>query len=193
MLKITKTGAAERQLNTAIRLFFENRDHLSSYALAIASRELTNGVIQRQRSDIYRRELARLDDPLKVRLSYWEEMKVHIKNEFHKDFIKLDHKLQNFLKHSGTDPDAEIEPVSAKRLALVILSAVMNYRLLTQDLTIEMKFFFAWFTIAEPQLVNLASIDAMTNKAIAGMLNYVSDDPYGRDTLENIYAAMRLI
>src|ERR1019366_6850816 len=102
---ITKTDAAERQLNTAIRLFFENRDHLSSYALAAASREVTDGVIQSRRSELYQRELARVGDPLKVRLSYWEELEILIKPEFFKNFLELDHKWQNFLKHAKTDPD----------------------------------------------------------------------------------------
>lgn len=89
---ITKTDAAEQQLNTAIRLFFENRDHPSSYALAVASREVTDGVIQSQHSELYRRELARVGDPQKVRLSYLEEMKIRVKPEFYKDFQGLDRK-----------------------------------------------------------------------------------------------------
>ena len=83
---ITKTDAAERQLNTAIRLFFENRDHLSSYALAVASREITDAVIQSRYSELYQRELARVGDPLRVRLSYRKQMKILIKPEFYKDF-----------------------------------------------------------------------------------------------------------
>ena len=39
---ITKIQAAEHQLDTAIRLFFENIDHLSAYTLAAASREITD-------------------------------------------------------------------------------------------------------------------------------------------------------
>jgi len=66
---ITKIDAAEQQLNTAIRLFFENRDHLSSYALAVASREVTDGIAKRRYSELYQRELARVGDPLKIRLS----------------------------------------------------------------------------------------------------------------------------
>src|ERR1017187_556908 len=117
---ITKTDAAERQLNTAIRLFFENRDHLSSYALAVASREITDAVIQSRHSELYQRELARVGDPLKVRLSYWEVMmNVFIEPKFHKNFITLDHKWQTFLKHAKTDPEAEIEPFTTKHLALV--------------------------------------------------------------------------
>jgi hypothetical protein len=187
---ITKTDAAERQLNTAIRIFFENRDHLSSYALAVASREVTDGVIQSRRSELYQRELARVGDPLKVRLSYWEEMKVLIEDKFHEDFITLDHKWQNFLKHAKTDPDAEIEPVTTKQLALVIIFAIKNYILLTQHWTTEMATFFAWFVVAEPQLLKFAPEDVMTNKTIAEMRSDISGDPYDRNTLETIYTAM---
>jgi hypothetical protein len=184
---ITKTDAAEHQLNTAIRLFFENRDHLSSYALAVASRELTDDVIQSRYSELYQRELARLGDPQRVRLSYRDELKILMKPEFYKTFLTLDRKWQNFLKHADKDPDAEIEPLKTKLLALVIVWAIKNYIVLTRNWTIEMKVFFVWFAIAEPQLVKSAPEDEMS-KAIAEMRGYISVNPYDRDTLENIAA-----
>jgi hypothetical protein len=197
---ITKTDAAERQLNTAIRLFFENRDHLSSYVLAFASREVTDGVIKSRRSEIYQRELARVGDPLKVRLSYWEEItdvlidkdkfNKNFKGKFDKNFKKLHNKWQSFLKHADKDPDAEIKPVKTKHLAMVILTAIQNYTLLTQHWTIEMKTFFSWFVVAEPQLMKSEPEDVMTSKVIAEMRGYISGDPYDRDTLKNIYTAM---
>jgi hypothetical protein len=192
-IMINKTDAAERQLNTAIRLFFENRDHLSSYALAVASREVTDDVIQSRYSELYQRELARLGDPQKVRLSYRDELKILIKPEFYKNFLTLDRKWQNFLKHADKDPDAEIEPFKTKFLALVIVWAIKNYIVLTQNWTIEMKTFFAWFAVAEPQLVKSAPEDVMTNKIIAEMRSYISGDPYDRNTLETIYTAMTYV
>lgn len=190
-IMITKTDAAERQLNTAIRLFFENRDHLSSYALAVASREVTDAVIQSRYSELYQRELARVGDPLEVRLSYRQEMKIRIKDEFYKDFLALDRKWQNFLKHADRDPDAEIEPVKTELLAMAIIWAIKNYTLITQHWTAEMSTFFAWFVIAEPQLIKSEPEDVMANKVIAEMRSYISGDPYDRDTLETIYSAMR--
>jgi hypothetical protein len=187
-IMITKTDAAEQQLNTAIRLFFENRDHLSSYALAVASREITDGVIKSRRSEIYQRELARIRDPRTFLLSYREYLKAFIKPEFYTNFIKLHNKLQNFLKHAT--PDAEIEPLSTKLLVVVIIFAIRNYVLLTQHWTTEMITFFAWFAVAEPQGVNLAPEDVMTKKLIAEMRSNISGDPYDRDTLENIYRAL---
>jgi hypothetical protein len=187
---ITKTDAAERQLNTAIRLFFENRDHLSSYALAVASREVTDDVIESRCSELYQRELARVGNPMKVRLSHRKELDILIKPEFHKKFRTLDRKWQNFLKHADKDPDEEIEPLKTKTLALVIIFAIKNYVLLTQHMTIEMKTFFAWFAVAEPPLVKFAPEDVTTNKAIAEMRSYISGDPYDRNSLETIYTAM---
>jgi hypothetical protein len=183
---VTKTDAAERQLNTAIRLFFENRDHLSSYALAVASREVTDGVIKYRHPELYQRELARLGDPQKVRISYRDEFKIRIKPEFYRDFLRLDRKWQNFLKHADEDPDAEIEPFKTKLLALQIIWAIKNYVLLTQHWTIEMKIFFAWIAVAEPQLLKSAPDDEMTNRAIAEMRSNISGDPYDRNTLETI-------
>src|SRR5208282_4535810 len=132
---ITKTDAAERQLNTAIRLFFESRDHLSSYTLAAASREITDDVIQSRFGELYQRELARVGDPLEVHLSHRKGFEILVKPEFYKDFIRLEHKWQNFLKHADKDPDAEIEPFKTKLLALVILTAMNNLFLLTQHPT----------------------------------------------------------
>ncbi len=190
---ISKTNAAERQLNTAIRLFFENRDHLSSYALAVASREVTDDVIQSRQSELYQRELARSGDPQKVWLSYRDEMELHIRPEFYKEFMTLDRKWQNFLKHADRHPDAEIEPVETRLLAMVIISAVKNYTLLTQHLTAEMAIFFAWLAIAEPQLIKPEPKDVTFDNAIVEMRSCIAGDPYDRDTMECIYRAMRLL
>jgi hypothetical protein len=189
---ITKTDAAERQLNTAIRLFFENRDHLSSFALAIASREVTDDVIQSRYSELYQKELARVGDPLKVRLSYREQCKDFIKPEFYQDFVKLDRKWQNFLKHADRDPDAELEPFTAKLLVMVLFSAVGNFILLTQRPTAELTTFLAWVAVAEPHLVK-SSPEAPENamsKAIVEMRSSISGDPYDPDTLGNIFSAL---
>lgn len=76
---ITKLDAAERQLNTGIQLFFENRDHLSSYALISASREITDDLIKKRSREIFQNESARLGDPMKVRLSFREEFRDRLK------------------------------------------------------------------------------------------------------------------
>lgn len=101
---ITKIQVAEQQLDTSIRLFFENIDYLSSYALAAASREITDDLCEKKKHELFQEETARLGDPLKVHLSFREEMGIVIKPEFLNDAVKLFRKRQNFLKHAEKDP-----------------------------------------------------------------------------------------
>ena len=189
MIMITKTRAAQQQLNTAIRLFFENRDHLSSYALAAASREVTEGMIKRWLGDLNQRKLVRVGDSLEVPLSYSEMLDLFIKPGCHKKALEFFNEWQNFLKHADRDPNAEIEPPTTKVLALVIIFAIKNYVLLTEHWTTEMATFFAWFAVAEPQLANLAPGDVIT-EVIAEMRSNILFHPYDRNTLEAIYTAM---
>ena len=56
-----------------------------------------------------------------------------------------------------------------------------------------MATFFAWFVVAEPKFIKSEPEDLMTKKAIDEMRNWISGDPYGRDTLKNIYTAMTAI
>ena len=81
--------------------------------------------------------LARVGDPLKVRLSHQEEFKILIKPEFYKNCLKLEHKWQNFLKHADEDPDAEIEPFTTKLLALVIIYG--DKELLSANATLDYR------------------------------------------------------
>src|SRR2546423_1411825 len=118
---ITKIQAAEHQLDTAIRLFFENIDHLSSYTLAAASREITDDLCEKNAHQLFQQEFARRGDALEVRLSFREEMKIHIKEEYYKDAMTLFRKWQNFLKHADKDPDGEMDDLRARELAFVIL------------------------------------------------------------------------
>lgn len=186
---ISKTVAAECQLNTAIRLFFENRDNLSSYALAVASREVMDDVIQGRSKELYQRELTRVGDPPKVWLSYREEMKIRIKPEGYKGFLKLDRNWQNFLKHADCDPDAEIAPIKKKHLALTIISAIKNYTVLTQCWSVEMVTFFTWIAVAEPHLFKLEPSDETTKK-VDELRKMISGDSYGSETLKKIYTAI---
>jgi hypothetical protein len=58
MEMITKIDAAERQLDTAIKLFFENIAHLSSYTLAAASREITDDLCDKKSPNFLGRNLS---------------------------------------------------------------------------------------------------------------------------------------
>lgn len=151
ILMITKIQAAERQLDTAIRLFFESIDHLSAYTLAVASREITDDLCEKKESELFQREFARLGDATEVRLSFRQEIKLFIKEEHFKDAMNSFKARQNFLKHANKDADGELNELSPRELAFVILFAGKNFVLLENRLTPALSIFLHWFGAAEPE------------------------------------------
>jgi hypothetical protein len=152
---ITKIDAAERQLDTAIKLFFENIDRLSSYTLAAASQEITNDLCDKKKSELFRSELERLGEPHKVRLSFRDELEIRIKTEHHKEAFRLIKKNINFLKHADKDPNETIEEISIKELSLVIFFSIRNFNLLTKRRTRAMDVFLAWFSANNSDLTKM--------------------------------------
>src|SRR5260370_19437482 len=185
---ITKLDAAERQLNTSIRLFFENRDHLSSYALTAASREITDDLLGKRSAQVFQRESARLGDPAKVRLSFRQEFCDRIKPEHYEKALKLLRKWQNFLKHADNDPDGEMDDLSPVALALNIMFACWNFRLLANRNTGEMTKFVIWFYSAHPEYTKL-STDPFS-VAIARCQESCPDDPYDSALFGAIYNSL---
>jgi hypothetical protein len=150
---ITKIEAAERQLDTAIKLFFENVDLLSSYTLAVASRELTDDLLSKRKDEVYLAELERLGDPQEVRLSYREEMEMLIKPEHRKEAQTLLRRKQNFLKHADRDHEQEIEDISIQELSFAILFSIKNFNLLEKRQTVAMTTFLVWFAANNPKFM----------------------------------------
>ena len=139
---ITKIQAAEHQLDTAIRLFFENIDLLSSYTLAAASREITDDLCEKKTHELFQQEFARLGDALKVHLSFREKVKIYIKEEYYKDAMRLFRKRQHFLKHADKDPDGEIYYLNCHELALVIFLQVRIFPYWRRDSRQQCRYSF---------------------------------------------------
>ena len=148
---VTKIGAAEKQLDTAIKLFFENVDHLSAYTLAAASSEITDDLCGRRENELFLSELERVGDAKKVRLSFRYEMGILVKSEYLKHAMDLIRKPQNFLKHADKDPNGQMEEISVEKLALCIVFAIKNFVLLEKRWTPAMSLFFCWFAAKNPQ------------------------------------------
>ena len=148
---ITKIEAAEKQLDTAIRLFFENIDHLSSYTLAAASREITDDLCEKQKYELFQQKLIRISDTLKIRLSFREEMRIYIKDEYYKEAMRAFKKRQNFLKHINNHSGQEMNDLAIRELSVVILWAIKNFTSLQRRITPAMSIFLCWFDAAEPK------------------------------------------
>jgi hypothetical protein len=187
---ISKIQAAENQLDTAIRLFFENLDHLSSYTLAAASREITDDLCEEKKDEIFRAELARVGDPLKVRLSFREEFRIHIKDQYYKQATRLSRRIQNFLKHADTDADEQIADISTKQLALVILFAIKNFILIEKRWTPAMSIFVSWFAAANPKYIK---VDAPKNESFEKVIFEFTEafpDLYSTTAFHSIYESL---
>src|SRR5579872_5321845 len=90
---VTKIDAAQRQLITAITLWFNSGDEVSVHALAFAAYEVMH--VLSKRRDKYRRDLL-FDSVL-------------IKDEYRSEFNKGLKKVASFFKHANHEDETEIE------------------------------------------------------------------------------------
>jgi hypothetical protein len=93
VITLSKLEAGSRQLRTAISLWFEEADPVSTHALAFAAYEIFDAVSLHR--DPHRRDLLFDSD--------W------IKDEFRRDWNKHIRREANFFKHGNRDPEEAIE------------------------------------------------------------------------------------
>src|ERR1700730_15650904 len=91
-LRISKIEAARRQLDSAIELWFLDKDEVSVHTLAAAAYQLVHDLKEHK-------GLAR-------ELLYDSAM---IKDEYRKQWIKVIKKPMNFFKHADNDPEEALE------------------------------------------------------------------------------------
>jgi hypothetical protein len=190
---ITKIQAAEYQLDTAIRLFFENIDHLSSYTLAAASREITDDLCEKKTPELFQQEFTRVGDALKVRLSSREEVKIYIQDEYYNEAMRLFRARQNFLKHANKDPNGEMDDLDTRDLALTIMFASRNFSLLENRLTPAMSVFLHWFGTAEPNMLKKKPVNAAGEKLLKTIEHFREpiQDLYSKETFKAISQVLR--
>ena len=150
---VTKRQAAASQLETAIKLFFENRDLISAYTLCCAADGILEGVYQNDRGEILRRQREKLADPGDFRFSWKEEWDIRIKPEHRKEVFKLLNEAQNFFKHADKDHDSSYEFKGWELTGLRIFFAVTNYKLIFGEITLAMNVFFTLYAILKPNLL----------------------------------------
>jgi hypothetical protein len=129
MARLSKTEAARRQLDCAIRLYFDNDDLLAVHALSRAAFRVLYDL--QPADDDYKKLITQT-----IRYLGWSNF-----NE-----------LTNFLKHADRDPaDAEVDEASEAAIQVFIGFAAMLYRQITAMLTPEMKAFHLWMKVMNPE------------------------------------------
>ena len=103
---ITKQEAARSQLETAIKLYFENRDLISAYTLCSAANGILEGIYENEREIIIAKQLDRHSEPTEIQYSWNEEWEMRFKPEYLIESFRLLNATQNFLKHADKDHDS---------------------------------------------------------------------------------------
>lgn len=150
---VSKQVAASAQLDTAIKLFFENRDLISAYTLASAADGILEGIYQNKRSEIINRQDWNFGDRRQGRFSWNEEWEIRLKPEYKKPGFRLLNAVQNFFKHADKDNDAALDFNEWEETSWRIFRAILNYHLVYLEVSPAMNVFFNVFAALHPNLL----------------------------------------
>jgi hypothetical protein len=133
-MRLTKLDVVQRQLRTAIRMFFEDADTVSAYTLAAAAEGVLTGLLKKQG-------------------------KVHpfresdfIKAGMEAEFNRILNRPQNFFTHAKTDPDSALE-FPAMALEYLLFQCAVLYNIYRGRSLREGFLFFIWFGLHHPDLI----------------------------------------
>lgn len=129
-MKISKLEAARRQLNCAIRLYFNDDDITSVITLSRASFRLLWDLYPTISEDGFEKPLGKIIEQLG-----WSKI-----NE-----------IANFLKHADKDPDAQMEPDEIHARTGIGFSVIL-YGRAAEAYTPEMQAWDSWMGVAEPEV-----------------------------------------
>jgi hypothetical protein len=133
--RITRQNAIERQLNTAIWLWFYEGDVVSVHTLACSALKIA-------------RDIGRTIGK--------KSMLIDILNERNKALGKAAMEPQDFFKHARKDPDAVL-PFDPDRTPYHIYDALVLYREIYGDISPHMDLFLLRFRLDHPEVVRSAA------------------------------------
>jgi hypothetical protein len=154
--RITKIDAAERQLVTAIDLFFRNGDALAVYALAGAAREVVTAMCEaRQVESLFK------DILLATGLT-------------EKELRDMANRYRNFFKHADRDPDAVLTEFSDEDNDPILFVAGHDFARLVKGMPVEMQVYEAWYLSCNEEKIALSKRDEFLNlfPGISGLPRY---------------------
>jgi hypothetical protein len=149
-VKVSKTDAAKRQLETAVRLWFYSGEPVSIHTLTAAAHQVLHDLGKAQGIRSILREL-----PEKVR------------PEFQKKLRELLSRYENFFKHAERDPNALLD-FNPEATECYLLDAVCTYESITQEVTPILSAFKTWMFMHNPDLLNEPYRQALLQKLNEG-------------------------
>jgi len=132
-LDITKLQAAERQIETAAKLYFNDGDSISVHTLSEAGHNILIDLAISKDMTV----------PRHVSLD-------QIKPEYKKEFSKMLRVPQNFFKHADKDPE-EILSFNPHLNELSLLYAILLFKQFSDSPPFFMKSFIVYYQIHNPK------------------------------------------
>ena len=153
--EITKEQAASMQLDTAVKLYFENRDLVSAHTLAAAATGIIDGVYKGNRNAILQRQFEGVDDPHEVELQFpfCDQWDFRVKPQHRKEFFRLLNASQNFFKHANRDADAIHQFNDWEECGIKILTAIRDFHLVFENISRAMEVFQKIYLILHPNML----------------------------------------
>ena len=149
-LLLTKFDVAERQLNQAILLFFDEGDPVSIHTLAEASSQILYDI----RSDTGSVSFARDTD--------------RIKPEYKRDWLNAIFKSRNFFKHADKDR-SEVHEFKDEFNHFSLFDGTNMYLTAKRAWTPESMIYIAWFCASYPKyVIEGTDFDAVVSRFVAG-------------------------
>lgn len=130
---VTKLDAARRQLLAALHIHWYLKEPLAVYSLASAAWNVANDLLKRQGQ---------------IR-SIEQIMRTHNLSE--RDAGLLIRASWNFAKHADNDPDAELLDFSDEDCDSVLVTACLDYAILSRRAPAAVQVFLVWYSAVYPQ------------------------------------------
>jgi len=133
---IKRIDAAQRQLDCAIKLWFNYADAISTHTLACSAHQIIHEI-----SEGHKNSKKLFDN-------------IYIKDEHRSRFISVIKNSYNFFKHANRDPDPEstIE-FDSSLTEFFILFTIFGIESLGYEIELSSKIFFAYFFIHNPGFI----------------------------------------
>jgi len=155
--KISKLGAAERQLREAIRLVFQDRDPISVHTLACAAHQI-------------------LYDISKSR-GLSSNIKDVVPNRKRREWFNILNTSYNFFRHANKDQEMEID-FNPTISHFFILDATFLYQNLQDKLFYEGALFRIWFNKRYPEYVLKSGTGDRLLNLMQELNSYFSDEDF---------------
>jgi hypothetical protein len=133
-LRLTKLEAARRQLEMAIRLYFEHGDEVSIHTLAAAAYAIVRDINDH-----------RGGEPM------LKDLHCYLSADVARDFKRYINAPDNFLKHADKDPEGTGE-LNLRWTEALIWEASRKYCEMTGNWPIPFLTFILWFIVRHPGL-----------------------------------------